>query len=269
MARRIAVWFVFLGVGVALGSVLHRAQHGTARQYWERAQHEVYKSPEELQAQHQRELRKGEHYLKLMRGDPNVRAVALTFDDGPHPAFTPQIIAILGKYNVKATFFVVGKMARQSPELVKREAAAGHVVGNHSYDHVNLTKIPVGQIGVEWRKCNALIKSVLGADPTFCRPPGGDYDKDVITAAADAGLTTVLWTDDPGDYAKPGDKVIEKRVLRRIDNGAIVLMHDGVQQTIDVLPQIIEHLQKRGFTFQTVAEMAQGHAEATLPPTPL
>ncbi len=74
----------------------------------------------------------------------------------------------------------------------------------------------------------------------------------------DKGLTTVLWTDDPGDYASPGDKTIEGRVLDRISNGGIILLHDGVQQTVDVLPQIIESLQKRGFTFQTVEEMDKG-----------
>ena len=260
MIRRfIAVLVVLL----ALGVTLHQALALTTRQYWERASEATYKSPEELKAQHEREVRKGEFYSKLMRGDPRVKAVALTFDDGPHPAFTPQILAILKQYKINATFFVVGKMAKQYPNLVKAEAAAGNVVGNHTYDHVNLTKIPYSRIAAEWLKCSAVTKSILGYNPVFCRPPGGDYDKAVIQAAMAAGLTTVLWTDDPGDYAKPGDKAIERRVLDRIDNGGIILIHDGIQQTIDVLPQIIEHLQRRGFEFQTVAEMIQGHAQTT------
>lgn len=237
----------------------------TVRQYWERAQQENYKSPEELKAQHEREIRKGQRYSKIMSGDPNVKAVALTFDDGPHPKFTPQILAVLKKYNIKATFFVVGKMAKQYPKLVKAEDAAGHDVGNHTYDHVNLTKVPIPVVSIEWTKCNQTIKSILGANPVFARPPGGDYDKDVIKAAMAAGLTTVLWTDDPGDYASPGDKTIENRVLRRIDNGGIILIHDGIQQTIDVLPQIIEHLKGRGFKFVTMTEMAKGRTLAYRP----
>jgi len=269
MRNHITVFLLTAAVALAFGSI---SQAGAGvQQYWERAQQEDYKSPEELQAQHAREVRKGQFYRELMRGNPNAKSVALTFDDGPHPQFTPQILAILKKYNVKATFFVVGKMAKQYPNLIKQEAAAGHVVGNHTYDHVNLTKIPLGDISIQWQKGNDVIKRILGQPPCFCRPPGGDYDRAVITAASANGLTTVLWTDDPGDYAKPGDRVIEERVLRRIDNGGIVLIHDGIQQTIDVLPQIIEHLQKRGFKFQTVAEMTQECAEtipASKPKTP-
>ncbi len=265
---RIMRTLLLLAALAALLGAGPQARADGVQQYWERAQQEEYKSPEELRAQHERELRKGEVYRKLMRGDPGVKAVALTFDDGPHPEFTRQILAILKRYDVKATFFVVGKMAARYPDLVKQEAAAGHLVGNHTYDHVNLTRVPLGEIGVEWQKGNDVIKHILGKAPAFCRPPGGDYDKDVISAAAADGLTTVLWTDDPGDYAKPGDKVIEDRVLERIDNGGIVLIHDGIQQTIDVLPQIIEQLRRRGFKFQTVAEMMQRRAEAVPTPQP-
>jgi peptidoglycan/xylan/chitin deacetylase (PgdA/CDA1 family) len=262
--RLFAVLTVLFVMFLLLGTAQHQALALTSKQYWERASEVTYKSPEELKAQHDREVRKGEHYSKLMRGDPRVKAVALTFDDGPHPAFTTQILAILKKYKINATFFVVGKMAKQYPNLVKAEAQAGNVIGNHTYDHVNLTKIPDSGIDSEWEKGNAVIKSILGANPVFCRPPGGDYDRAVIQSAMSAGLTTVLWTDDPGDYASPGDRTIERRVLDRIEDGGIVLIHDGIQQTIDVLPQIIEHLRKRGFEFQTVAEMMQGHAE-TIP----
>lgn len=236
--------------------------------YWERVQESDYKSPEELQAQHERELRKGQKYAKLMRGDPNVKTVALTFDDGPHPAFTSRILAILKQYNIHATFFVVGKMAERNPGVVRAEASEGNLIGNHTYDHVNLNKVPENVIATEWQKGNAVIKSILGKNPTFCRPPGGDYDRLVITAAMQNGLTTVLWTDDPGDYAKPGDKTIERRVLDRISNGGIILLHDGIQQTIDVLPQIINHLEKKGFKFVTVDQMIQQqHAQRQLKKT--
>lgn len=225
------------------------------QKFWARAQKEDYKSAEELQAQNRREIRKGQIYAKLMHGDHKVKAVALTFDDGPHPNYTPKLLAILKKYNVKATFFVIGKMVEQYPELIRAEDADGHLVANHTFHHVNLNHVPLDEISLEWQACNDAVKAVLGKEMTFCRPPGGDYDPDVITAAMDTGLTTVLWTDDPGDYASPGDKVITRRVLDRIGNGGIILLHDGVQQTVDVLPQIIESIQKRGYRFETVEEM--------------
>jgi peptidoglycan/xylan/chitin deacetylase (PgdA/CDA1 family) len=233
-------------------------QHDGRRldKFWTRALQEVYKSPGELAAQHAEELRRGTHYLKLMRGDPRVPAVTLTFDDGPHPEFTPQILAILQRYHVRATFFVVGKMAEQYPDLVRAERAGGHVIGNHTYHHVNLTKIPDDEIAPEWQACEDVVKAITGDTMRFCRPPGGDYDRVVILAATDLGLTTVLWTDDPGDYASPGEKTIERRVLGAIGNGGIILLHDGVQQTIGVLPQIIEGLRRRGLRFETVDTMA-------------
>lgn len=223
--------------------------------FWARAVKEDYKSPAELKAQDAREIRKGQIYSKLMHGNLKQKTVALTFDDGPHPQYTPQLLAILKRYNVKATFFVIGKMVEQYPNLIRAEDAAGSLVANHTYHHVNLNHVPLDEIALEWKACNAAVKTVLNEEMKYCRPPGGDYDSDAITAAMDAGLKTVLWTDDPGDYASPGDKIIESRVLGRIRNGGIILLHDGVQQTVDVLPQIIETLQKKGFKFVTVEEM--------------
>jgi len=224
--------------------------------FWARAVKETYKSPEELKAQHEREVRKGVRYLKLIRGSPRSPEIALTFDDGPHPDYTPKILEILKRYNVKATFFIVGKVAEQQPDLVRSELADGHVLGNHTYHHVNLTKIPVNDIAAEWQACEDVVKQETGVTMRYGRPPGGDYDRDVITAATDLGLTTVLWTDDPGDYASPGSKVIKSRVLKHVENGGIILLHDGVQETIDVLPQIIETLHARGFRFVTIPELS-------------
>ena len=221
----------------------------------EQAKKETYRRPEELAAQHEHELRKGLHYSMLMRGDAKVPAVALTFDDGPHPRFTPPILAILRRYGIKATFFVVGEMAAKYPEQIQAEWAAGHLLANHTYHHVNLTQIPAWLVPTEWQACQSVIRHLTGETMQFCRPPGGHYNRKVISAAMGAGLTTVLWTDNSGDYANPGAKVIQSKVLHRIGNGGIILLHDGVQQTLDVLPQIIEVLRSRGYTFITVAQM--------------
>lgn len=223
--------------------------------YWQRAKQEVYRSSGELQAQRVDEIAHGIRYSTFLGGDPTVKEIAITFDDGPHPGFTPKILAILKKFNAKATFFVVGEKAEQYPGLVRQELAAGHSVGNHTYHHVNLTRVPADYVPVEIKACGDVLKDITGKAPHLFRPPGGDYDKDVALGAAGLGYTTVLWTDDPGDYASPGDKVIKARLLRNIDSGGIVLIHDGIRQTIDVLPDILKYLQDQGYKFVTVDEM--------------
>ncbi len=226
-----------------------------ADRYWQEAKKEVYKSVPELLAQHQDELAKGLRYHKLMRGDETKKQIALTFDDGPHPQFTPKLLAILEQQGVKATFFLVGEMAEKSPDLARAEAAAGHDIGNHTYHHVNLTKIPSGQVATEVQACSDVLKAILGQPVDLFRPPGGDYNQQVAEVTEALGYTLTLWTDDPGDYASPGGKVIARRILQRASNGGIVLIHDGVQETIDVLPQVIKALRSQGYTFVTIHEM--------------
>ncbi len=224
-------------------------------QYWKRAQQEVYKSPEELTAQRAREFRRGYAVPTLMRGNVKNKWLALTFDDGPHPIYTNALLSILKKEKISATFFVVGFMAEKYPDLIKAEVVDGHLVANHTFSHVTLTHLPLDEVLTEYRACDDVIVRITGRKPTFCRPPGGDYDRSVVKAATVDGLVTVLWTDDPGDYAQPGTNIIEKDTLKRLENGGIILLHDGVQQTLDVLPQIIEHAKRNGFKFVTVDQM--------------
>ncbi len=223
--------------------------------YWIDAKEKVYKSIAEIINQNQSDFNKGIKYHRFMHGDPSSKKIAITFDDGPHPKYTPLLLATLKKYKVKATFFLVGEMAEKSPDLVKAEVADGHSVGNHTFHHVNLTKIPEGYIATEIEACDNVLKSITGASPHLFRPPGGDYNKKVTEVSEALGYTVILWTDDPGDYASPGQKAIFNRTLDRIDNGGIILVHDGVQQTIDVLPKIIMKLRSRGYQFVTVDKL--------------
>lgn len=234
------------------------AQLGTAatrRERLRKARETSYKSVGDIEAQHAEEQRQGIVLKKLLRGDPTRKEVALTFDDGPHPAYTPKLLDILDRYGVKATFFVVGMMARRYPNLVKEEAARGHVVGNHTYHHVDLTKLSEEEIADEIQRCDDVLKRILGKQPRYFRPPGGDYNAKIAQISQSMGHTMVLWTDDPGDYANPGEDVILERTLGRVRNGGIILMHDGIQQTIDVLPTIITYLRNKGYRFVTVDEM--------------
>jgi peptidoglycan/xylan/chitin deacetylase (PgdA/CDA1 family) len=196
-------------------------------------------------------------YSEIYYGNPRIKAVALTFDDGPHPWSTKKLLAVLKKHKIKATFFVVGKMCQQYPQLLKAIYDDGHLIANHTYNHKNLLKLTQKEIDEEWRLGNNTIRTVLGIKPDFCRPPGGNFDYIVVESAKKRGLTTVLWTDDPGDYAEPGEDAIMGKFLDYLDDGGIILLHDGPQQTIDVLPEMITILKERGYKFQTMDEMAR------------
>jgi len=223
--------------------------------YWRKAMVEVYRSADELDAQDKREKRRGLILPKLQRGNPHLKQLAITFDDGPHPNFTPQLLELLKSLNVKATFFVIGKMAEKYPDLVKQIDADGHCVGNHTFSHVTLTKIPFKDEVIEYRANNDLLSRLIGKRVRFCRPPGGDYDEDVIRAATDCSMTTVLWTDDPGDYADPGTQVLAKRTLSKLNNGGIILLHDGGPETLKLVPQLVSYARKKGFEFVTIEEL--------------
>lgn len=228
-----------------------------ASKFWLHAREEVDRSVLELIAQNQTEIDRGLRFHKLMHGDARRKEIALTFDDGPHPKFTPQLLELLRKSKVKATFFLVGELAEKYPDLVRAEVADGHCVGNHTFHHVNLTRIPQDYVATEIKACGEVLQNIIGEAPHFFRPPGGDYDKQVAEASSALGYTMVLWTDDPGDYASPGAKVIQQRILKRISNGGIILVHDGIPQTMDILPGLISYLKSKGYTFVTIDEMVK------------
>lgn len=233
---------------------------------WLTAEAMVHRSLWDLVNQNQDELGHGQHFRKILEGDLSKKQVALTFDDGPHPAYTPKILRILKQYHARATFFVVGAQAQKYPQLIRAEIAAGSSVGNHTYDHVSLIKIPPAYVGTEIKACGQVIQQITGRAPHLFRPPGGTYDPAVAQMAEALGYTTVLWTDDPGDYASPGADVIYDRTLARVNNGAIILLHDGISQTIQMLPRLLQYLRANGYEIVTVDEMLR---QQRLPAAPL
>ncbi|MFZ4506320.1 MAG: polysaccharide deacetylase family protein [Fimbriimonas sp.] len=270
VAAMSAVIFVSSGVGASQLHLRGRLLQSTAGQtpkqvnpavemkadpYWQRARLEVYKTQKQLADQEESERKAGKVLPKLRGGNPKKRLLALTFDDGPHPTFTPRLLKVLRDGGVKATFFVVGKMVERQPDLLKQIAADGHLVANHTFSHVTLTKVPFEEITTEYRACSDIVESVIGVRPRWCRPPGGDYDENVIEAATANGMTTVLWTADPGDFASPGEDVILQRTFSHLNNGGIILLHDGIEQTLSILPELFAYAQARGFTFVTVDEL--------------
>src|SRR5262249_20303438 len=149
-------------------------------------------------SQHSRE--RGIQFPKLVRGNPDRKVVALTFDDGPHGPATERLLDILRKENVKATFFLVGTMVEKHQDLVQREAAEGHEIANHTYDHTRLVGLSPERVESELRDGAQVIGKAVGSPPRLFRPPGGEYDNETIEAAKRLGYVMVLWTDDPSDY---------------------------------------------------------------------
>ena len=215
--------------------------------------------------QHFRDFRGAEHHAEtglkqnspskiLKRGDPSRKWIALTFDDGPHPRTTPQLLSILREYNVKATFFLVGMMAEAHPDLVREESRAGHLIANHTYHHVNLLRIPEKYIGVELEACSMILEDITGKKPRLFRPPGGNYSPTVSKIVRQLGYTTVLWTNNPGDYAGTGKSSVEAKLMSRLSRGGIVLLHDGVKDTLVLLPKILSALKREGYSFVTIED---------------
>ena len=196
-------------------------------------------------------------FNKILRGDTHRPQIALTFDDGPHPVYTLQLLDILRRMHTPATFFVVGEQAEKNPGLVRLEVAEGNEVGDHTYDHVNLTLIPPELVAYEVNRCNDVIAKATGAPVRFFRPPGGEYNGEVLREAAAHGFITTLWTDDPGDFSKPSSSMIAKRTLAHLENGAIILLHDGIPETLEALPAIITAARQRGFQFVTISRLAR------------
>jgi peptidoglycan/xylan/chitin deacetylase (PgdA/CDA1 family) len=194
----------------------------------------------------------------LFSGNGHLPEIALTFDDGPNPIYTPQVLAVLQEYGVKATFFDVGYLVDDYPNLARQEYAAGHVVANHSWSHPELTRLSAAGIRWQLTQGSGAIQAATGVRPVFFRPPYGAINATVVGEADAVGVTTVLWNADPRDWALPGVDVIVDRILSQVRNGTIILLHDGGgnrSQTVAALPMIITALEQRGYRFVTVQQL--------------
>jgi len=182
------------------------------------------------------------------------KIISLTFHDGPNPKSTPQLLKILDDANVKATFFVVGKMAEKYPELVKEIHERGHQLANHTYNHKNLTTLSITEVISELSRTRLLIKDITGVDTYLFTPPGGQYNSRVIKEANSCGYKMALWSVFPEDHRNPSPVIYEK-VISTSRDGSVVLLHNGPPDTIDALPKIIEKLKARDFNFTTLSEL--------------
>jgi peptidoglycan-N-acetylglucosamine deacetylase len=195
------------------------------------------------------------------------REIALTFDDGPYPFYTPLLLHALESEHVPATFFLVGRSAQAYPEGVLRIAAAGDEIGNHTFNHYKLTSLTDAEIASQITDCGSLLESYADKPIRIFRPPHGRLDARVLEIAKRLGYRTILWSDAPDDA--PDDEnapplppeIIARRVLDRAWPGGIVLMHSGQLNTILAIPEIIDGLRARGYRFVTVSELLQSDAD--------
>jgi peptidoglycan/xylan/chitin deacetylase (PgdA/CDA1 family) len=154
--------------------------------------------------------------------------VALTFDDGPSPTYTPQVLSVLHQYNVTATFFMIGTNVERHPDVLRQVLAAGHLVGNHTWSHPDLRTLAPAKVREEIERTSEIITRVGGGRPPILfRAPYGNFTSTAMAVSASLGMHAVDWSVDPRDWSRPGADAITQRVLTAIEPGAIVLNHDG------------------------------------------
>ncbi len=185
----------------------------------------------------------------------DTKVVALTFDDGPNGNFTPKILDILKKNNVRATFFVLGQAAEKYPTVVARIKNEGHEIGNHGYNHQYLQSGLVADL----IKTDQAVFTLTGSHTYLYRPPGGRISKQQLNLIEQNGHTVTLWSVDSDDWLNPGSGKIVQNVTKRVFPGSLILFHDGGDsqrgQTVDSLETIIRQLKTMGYEFITVGEM--------------
>lgn len=180
------------------------------------------------------------------------KKIALTFDDGPHPYYTEQLLDGLKERGAKASFFVMGKQAEAHPELVQRMQTEGHLVGNHTYSHLQLKKGNRENFKSELVKTNELIQEITGEEPQYVRPPYGSWDK---SFESELTMIPVLWTIDPMDWCSSDVGGIVRKVTKKAEENAVILMHDEYKSSVTAALEIVDILQKQGYEFVTVDEI--------------
>ncbi len=198
-------------------------------------------------------------------------AIALTFDDGPHPEFTPKLLDTLKKENIKVTFFLVGRCVSAYPNVVKRMVDEGHEIASHSWSHPLLTSLGDKSLESQMQRTHDAIIKACGVTPTLYRPPYGATRLSQRKYIHDKyGYLAILWDVDPLDWQHPrSSKKVHDRVLEQTRIGSIILCHDIHETTVDAMPTTIADLKARGFQFLTVSQLIDLEKQApALPNSP-
>ena len=180
------------------------------------------------------------------------KKIALTFDDGPHPYYTEQLLDGLKERGVKATFFVTGEHAELHPDIIERMCDEGHLIGNHTYSHIQLSSGNREEFKKQIIKTNEIINEITGKEVMYVRPPYGTWDKKFET---ELNMFPVLWTVDPLDWCSSNASNITNKVVAKVDENDIILLHDYYESTVTAALSIVDELEKEGYEFVTVEEI--------------
>jgi peptidoglycan-N-acetylglucosamine deacetylase len=209
----------------------------------------------------------GRTFAKSARGS---KQIALTYDDGPNDPHTLRLLEVLAKNNVPATFFMIGRFVRERPDIARAVAAAGHVIGNHTFTHPLLIFQSPAQTRAQLVDCQRALEDTIGAHSNLFRPPFGGRRPATLRIARELGLQTVMWNVTGYDWSAPLASVIEAKIVRRIrkDGGDVILLHDGGHrapgadraQTVIATDNLIRRHKDQGYDFVTVPKMmGDGH----------
>jgi len=186
--------------------------------------------------------------------DDGPKVIALTIDDGPSPVYTPQVLRLLARYQVTATFSMIGIEVTENPGVARDVAAAGHLISNHTWRHLNLPLLSKPAVIDEMDRATTAIHDATGITPHMFRAPFGAWSPTVLRHCAQAGMTPLDWSVDPRDWARPGVPAIVSNIMHHTRTGSIILEHDGGgdrSETVAALKIVIPRLLHAGYQFAT------------------
>ena len=182
----------------------------------------------------------------------DIRKIAITFDDGPHPSYTEQLLDGLKERGVHATFFVTGEHAELHPDIIERMASEGHLIGNHTYSHIQLSRSNREKFREELIKTNEILEEITGEEVQYVRPPYGSWDK---SFEKELNMFPVLWNVDPLDWCSGNVSCIVEKIIDQVEENDIILMHDYYDTSVTAALKAIDELMEEGYTFVTVEEI--------------
>jgi peptidoglycan/xylan/chitin deacetylase (PgdA/CDA1 family) len=199
----------------------------------------------------------------LWCGDRNLPMIALTFDDGPHPQYTPEVLAVLDRYQIPASFFWLGACVNRSPEVAKAVCDRGHWIGLHGYDHKSFPMLSPVQLRDSLEKTQTAIYNACNLSPIKIRdvrPPNGLFTPQTLKLLRQWNYRPVMWSVVPVDWSRPGVTIVTQRVLQQVQNGSLIVLHDGVcggQDVAATLKILIPQLLQKGYKFVNIGTFWQ------------
>ena len=193
-----------------------------------------------------------EHLVLPEEKKTEKKRIALTFDDGPHPIYTPQMLELLKEEQVPATFFLLGENVELYGDVVKKIAKEGHLIGNHTYHHVQVTSLSLEEACKEIQETSDLIEELTGTGTEYVRPPFGTWNEELEERL---NMIPVMWSIDTKDWTTQNVDWIVRETVKHAEDHDIILMHDSYQSTVDAVKRVIEQLEAEGFEFVTVDEI--------------